>query len=438
MKLILRGLLAATSLLLVAIPAFAQAPAPPLSIGFASIARPRLPLEEFARVHPEFAVTEVPWGRNVLRWFEPPLPQTIAGLPAALLIVAGRGSEDLRVLAERRLLAPVAPVLADIQVDPGDYPAPFRDAFTYDGTLYALPHHVVLPVLRFHRKAFADAQLTPGAASWEELLDGATPIVSRKGSAGMRRIFSAPYSTARLAEFIALSTGEAPLDLANPSFVRSEGFKKAIRFVVEGVASNRIFLRRPGTPVLADAGIVYGLDLLSNVLPENEYDVAELPTKINAGDSPAGTPRVPALVEGLALRNYSPDQKPAVTALARWLCLPETEWRVFELSNVREPSREVQMDSVHFPLRASTRTSVDFEYGFKKFPNLAVLGKYLEKAYIPRTPADLDARVWELVEANVDYLKKDDDIDAALAELETEIRTLVRTTPVESAAYAEY
>lgn len=419
--------------------AVAQSPATKtLSVGFNQVSRARLPLEDFAKANTDLVLKEVAWPRNVLRWYEPPLPQVHAELPTAFFVTAGSLSEDVRALAERRLLAPAGPILKEAQCSEGDFAPGLLEAFSYDGVLYAIPYHVTVPTLRYNRAVFDGAGLLPKLSSWEELLAAAEPMLAKRGQPGPRRLFSAPYTRARLAEIMALSAGAPPLDLAEPVFITSAPYQKALRLVIDAVAANRIHLQQTNTPMRADGGIILGVDFVSSVEPDSEFGVAEMPVRVLAADAPAEVSRVPAVAEGLALRNFSPADRPAAMAFARWLYSPETEWRAFELSNPREPSKDWLLDSVHVPLHSPVLGSIDFEYGLKKFPDLTQLRAHVAKAYVPRRPAALEARVWELVEAKIDYLKSDEDLAAALAALEQEVRELVRTTAVPSAAYAEY
>ena len=419
--------------------AAAQAtPATGISVGFNQVFRTRLPLEDFAKANSGLALSEVAWPRNVLRWHEPPLPQVHAELPVAFFVTAGSVAEDIRALAERRLIAPVASVLTELKVSESDFAPGLLEAFTHDGVLYAVPHHVILPTLRYNRAVFSGASAPANTASWEELLSAAEPMLAKRGQPGPRRLFSAPYTRVRLAEIMALSAGAPPLDLADPVFLTSEPFQKALQLVIDAVAANKIHLQQANTPLRADGGIILGIDFVASVEPDSEFGVAEMPTRVLAADMPATVSRVPTVAEGLALRNFSPADRPAALAFARWLFSPETEWRVFELSNPREPSKDWLLDTVHVPLRSPVLASLDFEYGLKKFPDLALLREHIAKAYVPRRPAALEARVWELVEAKVDYLKPGQDLAAALGALENEVRELVRTTPVPSAAYAGY
>lgn len=425
--------------LLAAWGAAAQAPAPAaISVGFNQSFRGRLPLEEFAKANGGLALIEAAWPRNVLRWHESPLPQVHAELPVAFFVTAGPLSEDVRALAERRLIAPVAPLLADIGASESDFAPAALGAFTHEGVLYALPHHVILPALRYNRAVFTSAGVMPNTASWEELLGAAEPMLAKRGAPGPRRLFAAPYTRARLAEIMALSAGAPPLDLADPVFITSAPFAKALRLVIDAVAANRIHLQAPNTPLRADAGILLGIDFVSSVQPDAEFGVAAMPARVLAGDAPAEAPRVPAVAEGLAIRNFSPAERPAATAFARWLFSPETEWHSFELSNPREPSKEWLLDTVHVPLRASVLATLDFDYAEKKFPDFGALRAHLGKAHFSRQPAALEARAWELIEAKADYLKAGEDLTAALADVEAEVRELVRTTPVATAAYGEY
>lgn len=426
-------------LILTAWGAFAQTtPTKTLTVGFNKTFRARLPLDDFAKANTDLILKEVAWPRNVLRWYEPPLPQVHAELPVVFFVTAGSLSEDVRVLAERRLVAPAEPVLKEANCKPEDFALGLLEAFSHEGVLYAIPYHLAVPTLRYNRAVFNGAGLLPKTSSWEELLAAAEPMLAKRGQPGPRRLFSAPYTRARLAEIMALSAGAPPLDLADPTFLTSAPYQKSLRLVIDAVAANRIHLQQANTPMRADGGIILGVDFVASVEPDSEFGVAEMPTRVLAADAPAETSRVPAVAEGLALRNFSPADRPQAVKLAQWLFSPEAEWRAFELSNPREPSKDWLLDSVHVPLHSPVLSSIDFEYGLRKFPDLALLRAHIAKAYVPKRPAALEARVWELVEAKIDYLKTGEDLGAALAALEKEVRELVRTTAVPSAAYAEY
>jgi ABC-type glycerol-3-phosphate transport system substrate-binding protein len=425
--------------LLTAWGALAQTPSTKtLTLGFNQVFRARLPLEDFGKANADLVLKEVAWPRNVLRWYEPPLPQVHAELPVVFFVTAGSLSEDVRVLAERRLLAPAVPMLQEAKCNVEDFAPGLIEAFSHDGVLYAIPYHVTVPTLRYNRAVFNGAGLLPKTSSWEELLAAAEPMMAKRGQPGPRRLFSAPYTRARLAEIMALSAGAPPLDLADPVFLTSAPYQKALRLVIDAVAANRIHLQQANTPMRADGGIILGVDFVASVEPDSEFGVAEMPTRVLAADAAAEVSRVPAVAEGLALRNFSPADRPGALRLAQWLFSPEAEWRAFELSNPREPSKDWLLDSVHVPLHSPVLSSIDFEYGLRKFPDLALLRAHVAKAYIPKRPAALEARVWELLEAKIDYLKAGEELAAALAALEQEVRELVRTTAVPSAAFAEY
>jgi len=421
--------------------AWAQAPAviepKGLALGLPSTSRARLPLEEFQALNPDAVLTELSWSRNLLKAIDTPLPLKRAELPPLMVVNAGNFSEDIRQLAERRLIAPVDETLTALGIARDDFPPETLAAFTYRGTLYAIPQHVAVPVLKYWREPFAGQAPTP-PASWEELLALGQPLVGGRGAPGAKRVLSIAMSTARFAELIAMACGEPPLDVANPSFLRSANFENALRWVMDGKASGLIQYRQVSTPLRPEYAAVFGIDHVDSLNAESPFGLLPFPTRLRAGDAAPARSYVPGRAEGIALRNLSPQFDGRNKAFLEWLFSQQNEWRMFERTNARTLADKWLLDNTHAPLRATTMTSVDFEYALKKYPDLAILREQNARAVFAQIPAPLQDLVWELVEAAVDYPAKDADLHARLQKLAQEVETLVRNTVVPTVAYAEY
>jgi ABC-type glycerol-3-phosphate transport system substrate-binding protein len=407
------------------------------SIGLPTTAQARLPLEEYQPADPALKAILSPWSRNILKAIDTPLPLTREVLPPLLVVQAGEYAEDIRLLAERRLLEPVAGVMAELGQQPEDYSPALLAAFSNQGVLYALPLHVTVPVIRYSRAAFAGAA-PPPPASWEELLALGAPLVAGRGTPGPRRVLSIPMSAARFAALVAMACGEPPLDVANPVFLNSARFAAALRWVRDGIAQGQIDRRQSSTPMTLATGAVFGVDHIESFHADAPFGMLAMPSRLHAQDTPPERRYVPGRAEGVSVRSISPQHRTASIALLKWLFSPETAWRMFERTHARTPSDKWLLDNVHVPLRAQTLQTLDFEYAMKKFPELELLRAQQSEATFAQIPAPLEDLVWERVEATVDYLPVDADLAAELQALFGDVQEIVRTTPVESVAYAGY
>lgn len=76
-----------------------------------------------------------------------------------------------------------------------------------------------------------------------------------------------PGSVARFAELVALSAGAPPMDLANPVFLSSPEFAKALKFAVAEKAKGTILFRQQYTPLEPSADYAFGLDYVDGIYP---------------------------------------------------------------------------------------------------------------------------------------------------------------------------
>jgi ABC-type glycerol-3-phosphate transport system substrate-binding protein len=426
------------------IPVSAQAPEPQaepakeaLRFGFSRFYRQRIPLEEFQQLNPTIVVEEVGWSRNLLKWFDPPVIEAVPLVPDVMLLTAGRYSEDVRYLAERKLIVPVDPWLAELGIKQADFLPATLDAFRYDGELMAVPHHAVVPMLRYDRSLFGGGA-PPACGSWEELLAVAKPLLSSRGEPGPTAALSVPLTLGRFAEYLALGAGAEPLDLAKPDFLTSPLFQRALKFAMDSQSQRLLAFRpmhKPATPALR---AVFVLDYVDSLYPDTAFGIMPAPMKLGKGDAEPKLSRIPGFVEGLALHGHAAAKREIMLAFLQWFVAPETEWQISELTNQRAPAQEWLLDNVHLPLRPGVFDSIDFEYAQRKYPELAVMRDQLSKAWFPVAVAPLDYRAWEIVEGTVDYLKKDSDLKLVLEKLRAKVAEMVRTTPVESVAYGDY
>lgn len=408
-----------------------------LTLGFPSTSRARLPLEDFEALNPALRLKELAWSRNPMKPLDTPLPVLRDELPPVLAVHAGDFAEDIRQLVERRLIVPVDEMLAALAIKREEFPPAALEALSYRGSLYAIPQHIAVPVLRYWREPF-DGQAPAPPASWEELLALGKPMVAGRGAPGPKRVLSIPMSTTRFAAMVAMACGEPPLDVGNLSFLRSAGFESALRWVIEGKANGLIQYRQVNTPLWPAYAAVFGIDFVDSLNLESPFGLLPFPTRLHASDTAAEHSHVPGRVEGMALRSLSAQHTAGATALLRWLYSPETEWRMFERTNARTIADRWLLDNTHVPLRGSTMQSLDFEYALKKYPDLVVLREQNARATFAKVPAPLEDLVWELLEASVDYLPKDADLHVVLEQLAQEAERLVRNTTVPTVAYAEY
>lgn len=416
-------------------------PAPPvpegLTIGFSATSRARLPLEEYQALNPAVGLKELSWPRSLLRLLDTPLPEERHALPPVLVLHAGDYAEDVRRLAERRLLEPIEPLLPALGIQLDEFSPAQRAAFSHRGTLYAIPHHVRVPVIRFWREAFGGIG-PPAPESWEELLALGKSRLAERGTPGAKRALSLPLSSTRFAALVAMACGEPPLDAANPVFFQSARFEQALRWVLEGQGNGLIQYRQLNTPVRPEHAAVFAIDYVDSLMPDGPFGLLPFPRKLRGEDTPGDAVFVAGFAEGLALRSLAATQRDKSMELLRWLTAQETEWRMFERTNLRTIADQWLLDNTHLPLRASTLQSLDFDYAQKKFPDFAVLREQNDRAVFSQIPAPLEEMIWELAEGTVDYLPKDADIGATLAKLTQSIVELVRNTAVPTVEYAEY
>ncbi len=435
----LRLLMAVTCALLCA-PAWPQASGTPsqqvLTVGFPEASRSRIPLAEFGGAQPEVSLQELPWSRNPARAMDTPLPRNAADLPSVVYLCAGSYAEDLRCLNERGLLEPLDDALTGWGVAPSMFLPGTREAFTVDGKLMAIPHHVCLPVLRFGVKTFGSTP--PVADSWEALLDSAKPLLASRGAPGARALLSVPLSPARFAELIALGAGATPLDLAKPGFLTSPQFAQAMQLQRELEADGRIVYRPVATPFQADGDALLGVDFVDCLHTDSPLGLLPLPRKIAVADAAQEVSRIPARIEGMALSAHAGIEREAALALMRFLLSPDAEWRAFDASNLRTPGKETITDMVHVPLHDSVLTSIDFEYALRKFPGLSLLRGEIARAWFPQYPVQLEEPIWQMLDERLSHIAMTEDLGELLQELEQKVERIVRETPVDSAAYQEY
>ena len=407
-----------------------------LTVGFPEASRSRIPLAEFGVAHPGVSLLELLWPRDPARAMVTPLPRTAADLPSVVFLGAGSYSEDLRNLNERGLLEPLDEVLTGWGIAPSMFLPGTREAFTVDGKLMAIPHHVSLPVLRFPVKIFGNTP--PVADSWEALLDSTKPLLASRGAPGARTLLSVPLSRARFAELIALGAGATPLDLAKPDFLTSPQFSQAMQLQREFEAEGRIVYRPASTPFQADGDALLGVDFVDCLHTDSPLGLLPLPRKIAAVDAAPEVSRIPARIEGMALSAHAGIEREAALALMRFLLSPDAEWRAFDASNLRTPGKETITDMVHVPLHDSVLTSIDFQYALRKFPGISLLRGEIARAWFPQYPVQLEEPVWQLLDERLSHIAMRDDLGKLLQELEQKVQRIVRETPVDSAAYQEY
>lgn len=410
-----------------------SAMAEPLRIGFTECYRDRLPLDFFAEAYPEIAVEERPFARNPFGAADSPLPLQAAELPDVFSIVVGRYSDDLRDLADRGLIEPLDDLLEAIGVSPDDFLPQTMEAVRYRGQIWALPHHLVVDALHYDQARFEALGLAPAFDSWEALFE----TMQQYGPPEIMLPFSSNQTLFGLAELMAQTTGGAPIDYAAAEAWQSDRMAAALD-LISGARDRRLLeFRIENEPLRVKATALAGTGRVESLYPTSHYAVMPYPRRLLRDDPPAECAYYPGLLEAFVVRSGTEAREQAVAFLS-WLMLEDTEWEVFLRTNAREGDRPFVMDSVHVPLRPSVWQTVDFDYAFKKFPELDTLRGIVEQAYIAATPAALDKRAVTLASDTV--MQKLGGAASAtwLDALCDAVRLQVKNTPVESHAYDAY
>ncbi len=420
----------------------AQESPPQLKVGFTGCYRARLPLDTFVAQHPEFPVTEAPYNRNP--WdaaLNRRLPYAFDELPQVFAVIAGRRSEDIPQLADRGLLEPVEPILAELGLSPDDFLPNVREAVTYRGRMWAIPHHVQSDGLFVHRARMSAFGLKREYGSWEELLAAAEGVAKQKISTPLGETvvglsaFETPFA---FAETLALLTGEAPVDYATCESWASPRMAAALDFLQDARQRGLLEFRTPNQPLRLKDAALFGIDHIESVEATSPYVLIPYPNRLRQADPPVEQPVQMGMLEAWAVRSNSPESREAVLAYLRWLLSAETEWTVFEATNQRTPESEWVIDSVHVPLRPALLQSVDFEYAGRKFPEFAAAVEMVRQSVFPANPQETENVALRTMEEGVNAKLGTAPAAAWLPELKDAVLKSVVNEPVASATYALY
>lgn len=435
-------LLAAVFVAVHSLSALAQAPPAPLTVGFTSCYRPRLPLDTFTAQHPEIPLKESPYTRNpwdAARSLR--LPYAFDALPEVFAVIVGRRSEDIPQLADRGLIEPVEPILAEMGISPDEFLSNAREAVTYNGHMFAIPHHVQTEGLFVHRDRMAAFGLAREYGSWEELLAAAEEIQSRgattKDGAPLLGLsaFDTPFA---FAELLTVLTGEAPVDYGRAESWASERMSIALDLIQSARQRGVLGFRTMNKPLRVEETAIFGVDHIESLDANSAYVLIPFPPRLHRDDPPAERPRQFGMLEAWAVRANSPDTREKVLAYLRWLLRPETEWTVFEATNQMLPDAQWHLDSVHVPLRPALLESVDFDYAARKFPEFLLAASLVQITHFPAYPQETEHAALAAAEAAV--LRQLGSAPAAtwLPAMQQEVLKAVQDQPVASATYALY
>lgn len=422
----------ALALLCAALPA----PAEPqtLSVGYCSVSEARLALGLFHDTFPELPFRTVPINRDIGRpWFS---PLAMDALPTVVLLRAGALADDVRPLADRGLLTPADELLKELGIAPDAYRPGLRAPLTRRDTLWAIPHHAAVPMLRFNRAAFEGKDLPAATASWAGLLKAAKDMIAPRGTPGPRRGISVPGTTARFAEMIALASGAPPLRLDDPALLASPIFENALHLVLAAKENGAIIFRQRFSVVPPDAGYLFGVDYVDCVKTDAVFGALPFPTRLADTDAAAKEPRVPGMLEAIAVTRHAAEDHDNVLRFLRWITSPEMEIAYLSSTQKEAPPKEWLVDGLHVPLR--TLETASAQEAIAANPDLAAIALQTSRAYFPANPATLENAVWELVEARIDYLDPAAQLPEVLKKLHDDVVALVQKTPVEAWAYQEY
>jgi hypothetical protein len=407
----------------------------PVLVGYAECFGARLPLAEFSQQHPEVAVARRPYARNA--WGHPddrPYSGDAKGLPDVFPVHVGRFAEDLPELAERGLIEPVEEWLRALGLAPEDFPPEVREAVSHRGRMWAIPHHVLSDALHLHRESAARLGLDANPQSWEALFS----LLEQAEAAGVPATFSAAGTLTDLLECMLLSAGHPPLDLSALDAWESPAMVSALALLQSPHSTRRLQFRAQNVPLRLAGPALAGTGRVESLHASAAYRVIPYPSRLRELDPPATTPAVPAMLEAYAVRAHRPEARAGILAFLAWLLSDETEWAAFEATNLRNADQPVRLDTVHVPMRASVRASLDFEYAFRKFPDLSVLQANADAARFARGPAALEHRVMQMAEATMARELAGAGPEKWLPALRLSIELLVKNTPVETRAYHAY
>ncbi len=410
-----------------------------LRVGVTECYRDRLPLDDFLLRHDDVVVKEVTWGRNPFNVHKnDALPRRHLDLPDVISLFVARGSDDLEQLADRGLIEPLDEHLEALGLSSADFAPKAREAVSYKGRIWALPHHVVTLSLTYDRAVFKALGQEPVFGSWEALFEAGEGIAAQQRDGQPMVGFSVPLGDLALAEVMALSAGEAAVDLSEPEFFRSQRMQDALELIKRFRARGAIASRPVNSPLRREKIAALGLEYVETVYPTHDYGVIAMPTKLRRADAPAVSSSVPGNLECFAVRSNSLESREVVRRFLAWLVSSETDWAVFDLSNQKVSTRKWVFDTVHVPMRPATLESVDFEYALKKFPDYGPVVEACRRAVFPRNPPALEVAVHAYAERVINARIDEPDLGRVLEDLYEAVVEKITSTPVESLVYDEY
>lgn len=409
--------------------------AEPLQVGYAECFRPRLPLEGFLLEYPDFPLSPRAYARNA--WGHPddrPYTGDPSALPHVFPVHAGRFNSELPMLVERGWIEPLDSWLAELGLAAEMFPAKVREAVTYRGKIWAIPHHAIVDGLHLRRETIARLGLVSYPQSWE----GVFGLVAQAAASGEAASFSAAGTVVDLIECMLLSTGGPPLELSDPTVWESSAMVDTLEILQAAHSAGHLSFRPQNTPMrLADEAVL-GIGRVESLHELAPFAVIPFPTRLRERDTPAERTQVAGMLEAYVVRSNSPESREQALTYLRWLLSEETEWAAFEATNQRNPQDAHVLDTVHVPLREGVLASLDFEYAQRKYPAFSVVRENVAGAIYARSPAALDYKALQLAETTLSRELSGPAPSEWLPSLRKSVYLLVKNTPAETWVYDAY
>jgi len=407
----------------------------PLRVGYAECFQARVPISDFEQRHTEIVFQAQSQARNA--WGHPddrPYSGSLESLPHVFPIHIGRFCADLPYLADRRLIEPLDERLDALGLSIDSWPSNLREAVTYRGKLWALPHHVLMDGLQMNRELAITLGINAPPSSWQQLF----ALIASAVEGGVSTGFSASGTMLELVECMSMTSGSSPVDLADAGAWASPAFEVALELLRRANTAKQLHFRPANEPLRAASTALFGLGRVETLHEVEPYVLIPFPRRLLEDDAPAGDIAVPAMLEAYVLRANGDGVRQEANSYLKWLMSNETEWMVFEATNQRGSDAPILLDSVHVPLRDTALSSLDFEYAQRKFPAFAILRSNVQSAWFSSAPASIE---WVGVQRAEEIIRRElDKVPASswLPSLRQSVNMLVKATPAESTAYVAY
>ncbi len=406
-----------------------------LRVGYSECFQARVPISDFEQRHPEIALLPQAHARNA--WGHPedrPFYKSLASLPHVFPIHIGRFCSDLPYLADRGLIEPMDDRLEALGLNPDALPANVRNAVSYRGKVWAVPHHVLMDGLQMNRELAQALGIETPPSSWQQVFSLVASAVER----GITTSFNTSGTMLELLECMNMSSGASAVDLADANAWASPSFEVALDLLRRANAAKQLTFRPANEPLRVSNTALFGLGRVESLHEIEPYVLIPFPRRLLEEDSPAEVTALPGMLEAYVLRaNGEAVQREAMSYL-KWLMSDETEWLILDATNQRGSDTPILLDSVHVPLREEVLDSLDFEYARKKFSAFAIMRSNVQSAWFSSTPAAIESvaiqRADEIIRRELDTLPA----SSWLPSLRQSVNMLVKATPAESTAYLAY